>query len=935
MSKIEEAKNKADIVAIIGQYVQLKKDGDEWVGCCPFHKEKTPSFKVNEKKRFFKCFGGCDASGDVFDFLMKYHGYSIHDAVNQVNNGAPPEVTKQPIHKEAKSEVKWQSITPPYSYNVSIINHFKHGKPSAIWPYHNAGGTIVGYACRFDLPDGSKQVLPFVYATDGNRDQWRWVGFSKPRPLFNLHLITRNKDATILFVEGEKTAEAAQKELDPARTVVTTWMGGASSISHFDLTPVHGRKIILWPDNDVQGMSAMLHLRHLLGDKPELIKIVPLDTTIEKGWDAADKKWETEELRKYVLQKMVGDIPPNITEPVDEKHGKPVKGYQFAQTDGSEIYAFGIFEDSEKWKMFKLEQPDQPEFNIDETFVSQTNDIVPDFIPRNTGATDYFDFLGWEKNESGGQRYYFFSKLAKAVFCYSANALNSKSNVLTLAPLSYWEGAFPHKTKSTPEMAIEWLIQHSNRVGPFNPDRIRGRGAWMDDGRVVIHSGDQLIVNGTVMDLGSIDSRYIYERSNHLGFNTVNPLKSIEAKNVVDLCGKLNWERPINSYLLAGFCVIAPFCGALYWRPHIWLTGSAGTGKSWVFEKIVRVLLGETALAVQGETTEAGLRQTLRHDALPVVFDEVDVDDKRSLERIQNIISLMRSSSFNDGGAILKGSSNHASHSFKIRSVFAFASIGVQVDGKADRSRVTILSLKSLPSDHHNLERKARQQRWAELQKYYSDNITAEFVKRLQARTLKLLPVIIKNAQTFSSAAASHIGGQRIGDQLGVLLAGAYSLFREDEVTFEKALEWVKDKDWSEEKEQDSGLDERNLFHHIITQIVEVEGTHSKYKRSVAELLYATMGHDSLFVSASDADAALRRLGIKKDQGMIYISNSSNWIKGILRDTQWVRNHHKILLRLQNARSTESTSFAPGVRTRAVGIPQEIIEDTTNQDTAV
>ena len=101
---------------------------------------------------------------------------------------------------------------------------------------------------------------------------------------------------------------------------------------------------------------------------------------------------------------------------------------------------------------------------------------------------------------------------------------------------------------------------------------------------------------------------------------------------------------------------MSPFCGALKWRPHIWLTGSAGTGKSWVFKNVVRRLLGETALAVQGETSEAGLRQTLGHDALPVVFDEADIDDRRSADRIQNILTLMRSASTDDGGLLLKGS---------------------------------------------------------------------------------------------------------------------------------------------------------------------------------------------------------------------------------------------------------------------------------------
>lgn len=62
---IEDIKDGVSLVDIIGQDVPLKREGNNWVGLCPFHNEKTPSFKVEEEKRFFKCFG-CDAKGDVF-----------------------------------------------------------------------------------------------------------------------------------------------------------------------------------------------------------------------------------------------------------------------------------------------------------------------------------------------------------------------------------------------------------------------------------------------------------------------------------------------------------------------------------------------------------------------------------------------------------------------------------------------------------------------------------------------------------------------------------------------------------------------------------------------------------------------------------------------------------------------------------------------------
>ncbi|NNE65687.1 MAG: DNA primase [Pyrinomonadaceae bacterium] len=80
---IDELKNRADIVRIIGDFVQLKKKGQNHMACCPFHDEKTPSFSVNANKGFYKCFG-CGKGGNVFTFLMEIEGVSFPDAVRTV-----------------------------------------------------------------------------------------------------------------------------------------------------------------------------------------------------------------------------------------------------------------------------------------------------------------------------------------------------------------------------------------------------------------------------------------------------------------------------------------------------------------------------------------------------------------------------------------------------------------------------------------------------------------------------------------------------------------------------------------------------------------------------------------------------------------------------------------------------------------------------------
>ncbi|HVB83047.1 MAG TPA: DNA primase [Candidatus Binataceae bacterium] len=81
--KLEEIRTRADIVEVIGAHVRLKRAGRNFVGLCPFHNEKTPSFSVNQERGFFHCFG-CGAGGSVFNFVMRTEGLSFPEAIESL-----------------------------------------------------------------------------------------------------------------------------------------------------------------------------------------------------------------------------------------------------------------------------------------------------------------------------------------------------------------------------------------------------------------------------------------------------------------------------------------------------------------------------------------------------------------------------------------------------------------------------------------------------------------------------------------------------------------------------------------------------------------------------------------------------------------------------------------------------------------------------------
>ena len=82
-SFIQELLNRVDIVDVIERYVPLKRAGANFVACCPFHSEKSPSFTVSQTKQFYHCFG-CGAHGTAIGFMIEYAGVGFIDAVKDL-----------------------------------------------------------------------------------------------------------------------------------------------------------------------------------------------------------------------------------------------------------------------------------------------------------------------------------------------------------------------------------------------------------------------------------------------------------------------------------------------------------------------------------------------------------------------------------------------------------------------------------------------------------------------------------------------------------------------------------------------------------------------------------------------------------------------------------------------------------------------------------
>lgn len=129
-SKIEEIRESIDIVDVISPYVQLRKRGKNFIGLCPFHSEKTPSFTVSDEKQIFHCFG-CHTGGNVFKFLTEFHKISFVEAVQELaeQQGITIEFDKQEYtEQQSEQEVLYDINTEAAKYFLNNLLNDDEGE---------------------------------------------------------------------------------------------------------------------------------------------------------------------------------------------------------------------------------------------------------------------------------------------------------------------------------------------------------------------------------------------------------------------------------------------------------------------------------------------------------------------------------------------------------------------------------------------------------------------------------------------------------------------------------------------------------------------------------------------------------------------------------------------------------------------------------------
>lgn len=265
--------------------------------------------------------------------------------------------------------------------------------------------------------------------------------------------------------------------------------------------------------------------------------------------------------------------------------------------------------------------------------------------------------------------------------------------------------------------ASEALINACGVAGIFDAQgRVRGRGAHKGkNGALIVHYGDKVMVarRGVTgqskppewYDTGLHD-RYVYPAASPTPRPAPNDDGAIGTGAVEQLLGLIstwNWRRgTLDAMLALGWIAQTAISGALTWRSHLFVTGGRGTGKSSFNGKdgLCDRLLEDGALRT-GSATEAAVRQLLRAQTIPVIFDEFE-PNAFNAHKLAAVLELARVAS--SGGDVHKGSSDHKAAEFVLNSAFQFSAILTPHMEPQDRSRFAVLELEPLPAGAAKLD---------------------------------------------------------------------------------------------------------------------------------------------------------------------------------------------------------------------------------------
>lgn len=449
--------------------------------------------------------------------------------------------------------------------------------PPKVWEYRLADGGLHGVVARWDDAERGKVVLPCVYAEIEGEQRWAWLGFGNTpgcRPLLGLMELATKPLATVLVVEGEKTRDAAPRWM-PDDWVCVTWQGGSKAIKYTNWSPLAGRRVVIWPDKDATPVD------------PETGK-VRVDAKTGKNKLPAGEETARD---LYILLSNIGAGVAQVPVYGPSMTMLPSNGWDLADpvpegfnpTEWMQRAAAAVSMPSPPAEM---RSPSEHVNGVAATGIVRDVSDLPPVEDRGGGVDRRAEYrcLGYSRDGTVPV-FHIFSALSGFIITQTAKELCNRNGVYNICnDDSFWKAEFPYLANSE---KMPWhhigsvLMSKCYEAGYFRIENERGRGAWIDNDRVVMHLGQTLVVDGQPVNPAKMVSEFYYPVSENLiKPKGVPAMTDEEGKLLRKICRTVKWKNPIFAELLGGWIATAPVCGAMPWRSHFWIQGEAGSGKA-------------------------------------------------------------------------------------------------------------------------------------------------------------------------------------------------------------------------------------------------------------------------------------------------------------------------------------------------------------------
>lgn len=473
-----------------------------------------------------------------------------------------------------------------------------------------------------------------------------------------------------------------------------------------------------------------------------------------------------------------------------------------------------------------------------------------------------------------GPNYIFKNQQTNQIVWKNADNLTKKSGLLDMAPMSFWEEQFPRIGQRggvvsgfNLDAAADALMCAARDKGYLPSSLVRGFGGWKEN--------DQLVLN-VAKEVPTSLSGFLYTA-------VPRPISLKKERVPVDLIleflSKPNWAlRKSSPTLIFGWAVSSIICGALPWRPHMGITGGSSVGKTTLLDGISNITT-PFSLKLDGCSSEAGLRQHIGLDAIPVILDEFETESHSDLGRTQKILKTIRSSS-SATNLIARGTPSGKALSYQPRSMFMLGAINLVRISAADANRMVCLEMK--PPENASKSRAEILELREKL-----ENVGPAFCQHALDHAQEILdsvPVLHRMIPTMQMKQA---------DNVAVLLAGAWVGQHSGAITAAEAEKFVAGHlEAIEEHGQQANVNDGDeCLNSLMGFMVRTEyGEHS-----IGYLLGVLRGGKTNM--RSTYAQILRNHGVGLEEDGIYIATTHPGISRVYAGTRWQGGAHTTALR--------------------------------------